>query len=290
MAVTIDQAFIRQYESDVKLAYQQGGSKLRNTVRLKTGVKGSQDRFQKVGKGSAVQKPRHGDIPPMNPEHSYVDATLEDWYGGDFVDSLDKLKINIDEQQALIDTSKNALGRKVDNLIIEAANASLPAGYQNTGAYNDYGSASYHNAIQAAVMEGFQSLNSYDVPDDGNRICVLGPHQWNHMLKVEEFSSADYVGPEQLPWLKGTQAKRWMNMLFMMHTGLKTANSAASRICLMYHKSAIGLAEGADVTTDITWQGTKAAWWVNAWISAGAIRIDPEGVWEFYAQDAAMTI
>lgn len=289
MANTIDQAFIKQYESEVKLAYQQGGSKLRNLVRLKTGVTGETDTFQKIGKGAATQKSRNGDIPPMNPAHSNVTATLEDWYGGDYVDSLDKLKTNIDEQQALIATSKNALGRKVDALIINAAHSSIPSSSTNTTAYGGYSQAQYHNAIQAATMEGFEFLNENDVPDDGDRVVVLGPHQWNHMLKVEEFSSADYVGSE-LPFLKGTQVKRWMNMLFMMHTGLKTANSGGSRICLMFHKSALGLAEGADVTTDVAWIATKAAWWVNAWISAGAVRIDAEGLWEFYAQDSAMAI
>ena len=33
MANTIDTAFIRQFESEVHLAYQRMGSKLRNTVR-----------------------------------------------------------------------------------------------------------------------------------------------------------------------------------------------------------------------------------------------------------------
>jgi len=37
MAVTIDQAFIKQFESEVHMAYQRQGSKLLNTVRFKFG-------------------------------------------------------------------------------------------------------------------------------------------------------------------------------------------------------------------------------------------------------------
>lgn len=290
MSVTIDQSFITQFESEVKLAYQQMGSKLRNTVRLKTNVVGSTARFQKLGKGAASTKSRHGDVPVMNAVHSYVDATLADWYAGDYVDKLDELKTNIEERKITVDTGAYALGRKVDDIIIDAAQLSLPSACKNTGAYSGYSNNNYDAAIKAAVIEGFAALNNADVPDDGQRLCVVGPHQWNHLLNVTEFASSDYIGADQHPWLAGTQARKWLNTLFLMHTGLDTANSAASRICLMYHKSALGLAEGQSITTDITWQGTKAAFFIDNMLSAGCIRIEDSGVWAFYAQDAAMTV
>ena len=289
MSNTIDQAFITQYESEVKLAYQQMGSKLRNTVRLKTNVTGSTVTFQKLGKGSASQKSRNGDVPVMNAVHSTASATMADWYAADYVDKLDELKTNIEERQVVVQTGAFGLGRKIDALVISAITASLGSSYQNSTAYGGYGSSAYNNALQDAVMEGFKALNDQDVPDDGGRICLVGPHQWNHLLKVTEFASSDYIGPNTLPWLAGTQAKRWLNTLFMMHTGLGTANSAASRICLMYHKTAVGLGEGQSVTSMIDWVPTKAAHLVDNMMSAGAIRIEDTGVWAFYAQEAKMT-
>ena len=41
MANTIDVAFIKQFESEVHMAYQRMGSKLRNTVRTSGNVRGS---------------------------------------------------------------------------------------------------------------------------------------------------------------------------------------------------------------------------------------------------------
>ena len=289
MSVTVDQAFITQYESEVKLAYQQMGSKLRNVVRTKTAVTGSVVTFQKLGKGAASQKSRHGDVPVMNAVHSNASATLSDWYAADYVDKLDELKTNIDERQVTVQTGAYGLGRKADNLIITAVTASLGAAYQNQTAYGGYGSSVYNNAIEAAVLQGFEALNSNDVPDDGLRVCLVGSHQWNHLLKVTEFASSDYVGAAQHPWLAGTQARKWLNTLFMMHTGLATANSGASRICLMFHKTALGLGEGQAITTTIDWVPQKAAHLIDNMLSAGAVRIEDEGVWAFYAQDAAMT-
>ena len=47
MSTSISTAFIKQFESEVHMAYQRMGSKLRNTVRQVNNVKGSQARFQK---------------------------------------------------------------------------------------------------------------------------------------------------------------------------------------------------------------------------------------------------
>ena len=54
MANTIDTAFIKQFESEVHLAYQRMGSKLRNTVRQANNVTGNTVRFQKIGTGAAT--------------------------------------------------------------------------------------------------------------------------------------------------------------------------------------------------------------------------------------------
>lgn len=50
MSVSIDNVFVKQFEADVHLAYQQMGTKLRSTVRGKSGVVGASTTFQKVGR------------------------------------------------------------------------------------------------------------------------------------------------------------------------------------------------------------------------------------------------
>src|SRR6188508_2898918 len=82
MSQEVSDAFIRQYESDVFVAYQRMGSKLKNTVRNKSGVNGSSTTFQKVGKGAAVQKARHAEISTMEVPHDPVECVLQDWYAG----------------------------------------------------------------------------------------------------------------------------------------------------------------------------------------------------------------
>ena len=264
MATTIDQAFIKQFEREVHEAYQRMGSKLRSTVRSKSNVKGASTVFQKVGKGAAGTKSRHGTVPVMNLEHDPIECLLADYYAGDWVDKLDELKINIDERQVIANAGAYALGRKTDELIIKALDAST-----------SFAGAATDGLTRDKVLAAFELLGAADVPDDGQRHAIVGWKQWSQLLSIEEFANADYVGPDELPW-RGTQAKRWLGSLWMPHSGL-TVNGGV-RSCHWYHRTAIGHASGADVQTDVTWHGDRAAHFVNSMMSQGAVLIDATGI------------
>ena len=99
MSTTIDQSFVKQFESDVHFAYQRMGSKLRNTVRTKTNVKGKSTTFQTAGAGIG-EKARHGQVPIMNLVHAPVECLLKDHYAGEYIDELDELKVNHEKMVA----------------------------------------------------------------------------------------------------------------------------------------------------------------------------------------------
>lgn len=241
------------------------GAKLRNTVRLAGRVQGASTTFQKVGKGTASTKSRHGLVPVMNVDHTNVLCMLADYYAGDWVDRLDEIKVNIDERQVIANAGAYALGRKTDALIIDAlATTTTAVGNYTTG------------LSKTLILQAFESLNAADVPDDGQRFGVVGAHQWNELLNLPEFSDSDYAGDAH-PWLKGTESRKWLGITWIMHTGLPLA-STDDRDVFLYHKTAIGHAIGQDVKTDITWHGDRAAHFVNHMMSQGAVLIDATGV------------
>ncbi len=266
MSISIDNAFVKQFEREVFEAYQRMGSKLRARVRSKNNVKGSSTVFQKVGAGTASTKSTHGMVPVMNLSHTAIEAVLYDYYAGDWIDKLDELKVNHDERQVIANAGAYALGRKTDELIINALTAS-------TNAVSD----SAAGMSLDKVLEAFQLLGNAEVPDDGQRTAVVGWKQWSQLLSIPEFASADYVGEDQMPF-KGTQAKQWLGTLWMPHSGLPINNTTGVRKCFWFHKTAIGHASGADVETDITWHGDRAAFFVNNMMSQGASLIDQSGV------------
>ena len=264
MSTSIDQAFIKQFEAEVFTAYQRMGSKLRGTVRSKNNVVGASTIFQKVGKGVASTKSRHGNVPVMNVDHSAIEVMLQDYYAGDWVDKLDELKTNIDERSVIANAGAYALGRKSDDLIIAALNAS-----SNT----IVNAATGLTLIK--VQKALELLGTYDVPDDGERYAVVGWRQWSDLLSLPQFASADYVGPDNLPY-KMTQAKKWLGTTWIAHPALPV--TAGVRRAFWYHKNAIGHAVGADIQSDISWHGDKAAHFVNNMMSQGAGLIDSTGV------------
>lgn len=264
MSVTVEQAFVKHFQSEVHMQYQQMGSKLRNTVRSKDGIQGSSTTFQKVGKGTASTKARHGKVPVMNVDHSPVECLLYDYYAGDWVDKLDELKSSISEQQVTAKAGAYALGRKTDELVIGQLDTST-----------NYAGADTDGLTKAKVLTAFEMMGEADVPDDGERYAVVGWKQWSDLLNIQEFANADYVGDDDLPW-KGTQAKKWLGTLWMPHSSLTATSSV--RYCYWYHKTAIGHAVGQDVKTDVTWHGDRAAHFINNSMSQGSVLVDPSGV------------
>ncbi len=264
MSVSIDQVFVKQFEADVHLAYQQMGTKLRATVRSKSGVVGASTTFQKVGRGTASTKSRHGIVPVMNLNHEPVECVLQDYYAGDWVDALDELKTNVDERRVVASAGAYALGRKTDELIVNAMK-------QSTNSVGDYSTGLTKDLILSAL----EVLNQNDVPDDGRRFAVVGVHQWNELLSMDEFVSADYVG-DNLPLISGGATKKWLGITWVLYNDLPLATS--NRDCFMYHATSIGHACGQEVKTDISWHGERAAHFISNSMSQGAVLIDNAGI------------
>lgn len=261
---TISASFVKHFEADVHTAYQQQGSKLKNTVRSKNNVKGASTTFQVIGTMAAQTKMRNQQITPSGVTHTPVECTLTDYYAGEWVDSLDELKTGHDERKALAAAGAYALGRKTDELIIDA----LKTATQTVGSASE-------GLTKERILEAFTLLNNNDVPDDSERYALVSPAQWNQLLSIEEFSSANYVG-ETYPMLTGSESRKWMGIVWIMHTGLPKTDS--THTCFIYHKTAVGHASGQDIKTDISWHGDYAAHFVSNMMSQGACLIDNKGV------------
>lgn len=289
MSTSISTAFIAQYERDVHEVFQRRGSLLMNTVRRKDGVVGATDTFQKIGKGIATTKARHGDVTPMNQDHTAIPVTLADFYAGDYVDKLDEAKTNIDERMAIASGGAMALGRKVDDQIMTALDGTT----QTTVTWT----LSSQAAIRNGAISSVEALWGNDVQNDGECYAVLSPHAWAMLMTVDEFKRADYV-QGSLPYVEGAQTQRfkdWMGVKWQFHTGVPSKGTSSAK-GFLWHKTAIGYASGAvpqniasaagtAIAADIQWVGPKVAHWVNHWMSGGCALIDDTGVIEMAIND-----
>jgi hypothetical protein len=290
MSTSVDESFVRQYEMEVHHLFQRQGGYLRSAVRTKDNVKGSSTTFQKIGKGTAVTKARHGVITPMNQDHTAIQCTLADFYAGDWVDKLDEAKVNHDERMAIAQGGAWALGRKVDDQIITAMDGTSQTAVS-------WSFASVHN-VENSLLATTRALDAADVPNDGMRYVALSPLAYSAAMKVTAFASADYVSPGNQVMEQGQPIftwRRWMNALWTSHTGLPNVGSSGTK-GFAWHRNAVGYATGAHagnaaenqaVQADITWHGDRAAHFVNHMMSGGATLIDDTGVHELTLNDSS---
>jgi len=264
MANTIDTAFIKQFETEVHMAYQRMGSKLRNTVRT-ANVTGSTVRFQKIGTAEATTKSRNGNVTPMELAHTNVEATMADFYAAEYIDKLDELKININERQAVAQSAAAALGRKTDSLLITAMDAGA-----NSTQIHDTSSA----VEKADLLSVFETFGTANLPEDGQRYIAMHPKGFADLFLITEFASSDFVGDQNLPFAGGMTMKEFLGFKIFS----TSAVAAGKSMC--YHTTAVGLGINSDVQTEVNYVAEKVSHLATSMMSMGAVVIDDNGIYE----------
>jgi hypothetical protein len=264
MANTIDQAFIKQFETEVHMAYQRMGSKLRNTIRS-TNVTGSTARFQKIGTGSASTKSRNGDVTTMELAHTNVEVTMADYYAAEYIDKLDELKININERQAVAQSAAAALGRQTDALIV----AAMDAGANATAIADTSGAL-----VKADLLTLFETFGTADIPEDGQRYLAMSPAGFADLFNINEFASSDFVGPQNLPFAGGMTMKEFLGFKIFSTSAVAGGKNFA------YHTTAVGIGINSDVQTEVNYVPQKVAHLATSMMSMGSVAIDANGIYE----------
>lgn len=279
MSTSISTAFIAQFDAEVKQAYQ-GASKLMNTVRTKTGVVGSTHRFPKMGKGLAQPRIPQSDVVPMNVTHSNATATLSDWEAPEYSDIYDLQKINYDERKELVTTISSAIGRRADQIVLDAADAGASATQvdENVGGTNS-------GLNVAKLRRAKRLLDAAGVPSS-DRTFVINANGLEDLLGEEKSTSIDYASVKAL--VNG-EVNTLLGFNFVMIEDRDEGGIALTgnlRKNFAYHKSAIGLAVGIDMRTEMNYIAEKTSWLTNGLYSAGAVGIDSEGIIEVLTYEA----
>lgn len=264
MSQEIVNVFINEYEPMVHMFYQQKGSRLRGTIRTKTGVNAESVYFPKAGVGTATKKARHGKIQPMSVDHDRVRCFIDAYYAGDWIDEADMVRTNINEKQVLAEVASAALGQNTDDLIINAA-------YQTTESLTEAGGA---GLTKAKVLESIKFFGENEA-FDGDITFVVAPQQWNDLLNITEFANAYYVDSKPFPNMPYKQAN-WLGVNFIMSNRL--AKVGNNRKCLIYNKTALGHAMNSDITTAAQYDATRDSYWVVSKNMEGTCLIDARGV------------
>ena len=279
MALSLSNAFVTLFDAEVKQAYQ-ARAMLVPAVRQRRGVEGSTVKFPKVGKGVATPRITQSDVTPMNVGFSNVTCTLQDWNAAEYSDIFSQAKVNFDERNELVQVVANAIGRRQDQLILDALNAS-----STSLTVDDNIGGTDTNMNVAKLREAKKLLDKNNVPFD-NRHIIVHANSLASLLAETSVTSADF---NTVRALVAGELNTFLGFTFHVlgdrsEGGLPLATAA--RTCFAFHRDAIGYAEGIAPRTEINYIPEKTSWLVNAVFSAGAVAIDDEGIVKITTNEA----
>jgi hypothetical protein len=242
-------------------------------TRARRGVEGSIVKFPKVGKGTATLRVPQTDVTPINASFSQVTLTLQDWNAAEYSDIFSQAKVNFDERQELVQVVAAAVGRRQDQMIIDAL---VNSGTTATVANSIGGSNT--NLNLAKLRDAKRLLDKNNVPPEGRHI-VIHANSLSNLLSETSVTSSDFNTVKAL-----VQGELNTFLGFTFHVlgdraeGGLPIDGSSDRKVFAFHQQAIGYGEGIAMRTEINYIPEKTSWLVNEVFSANAVAIDAEGI------------
>jgi len=272
MAVSINNAFVTLFDSEVKQAYQ-GQRLLAGVTRERSGVEGSTVKFPKIGKGSATIRVPQTDVTPLNVTYSQVTATMSDFIAAEYSDIFNQQKVNFNERQELVQVVSGAIARRMDQVVLDAlAAASSPGTVANS-----IGGANTDLNIEK-LREAKKIMDQKNVPSEG-RTMLIHANSLSALLGLTEVTSADFASVKAL--VTG-DVDTFMGFKFITFgdrdEGGLAIDGSSDRTLFAFHRDALGLGIGMNETSRVDYIPEKTSFLVASMFSAGAVAIDDDGI------------
>ena len=255
-----------EFDSMVKHAYAQKGL-LKPAVTIRNNVVGDSYKFRNMGKGLANQKATSADVVPMGVTYDFAVATLANWNAPEYTDIFDQAEVNFDEKQELADTIAGALGRRSDQLVIDAMDAVTPTTIA-------HGSAAL---TMAKVIEAQVALRGQGVPNS-NLFAAVNSAGLGGLLKDEKATSSDYQSVKALVSgdVNSLAGFQFVVLDDRAEGGLTVTTNIVDSY--FFNREAVGLAIGIDMKTSVDWVAQKTSWLCNGMLKAGSVVRDVDGI------------
>ena len=300
MSVTANTAFITEFDTMVKHAYQ-GMGMLRDTVRNRTQIGASQIRFPTLDAKAGVTRgtrqtsliqnvvqtaPAPGtsataanQILAINSllldfTHGNQTATMVDYVFPEMADEFDLSKINFDIKQEYAKAIGMSMGRTVDQVVINAANAA---------AVTQSVAAASSGMTIAKLLEAKRRLDANGVMNM-ERCFVHDAESLEELLTTTQITSTDY---NTVKTLVNGDVNTFLGFGFKMINDRSTATGSgegglplATNVVtnFAYAKDSIGLGFAMEPKTSVDYLPEYVSYLINGMISLGAVVIDPDGV------------
>jgi hypothetical protein len=290
--------YVKQFSTNVQLLLQQKGSRLRSAVMSGTHV-GSQaspvDQIAPVGANKVVS--RFAAMPRIDALLDRRWAFPVDYDLNQMIDSFDKLRILTDPSSHYVTNAVYALGRSMDQEIINAFFGNAFTGVDGTTSTSftagnkisvQQGSASPSGLSVAKLRQAKLKLMQNYVDLDSDPIyCAITAQQHDDLLAEVQVIDNDYNGGK--PVLEEGRISRFLGINFI-HTellGTGTDDQAGtSTLVPVWAKSGMYMGMWNDIQTDISQRKDIQGLPYQAYAKAtfGGARLDEKRVMMVYCR------
>lgn len=260
----VEQTF---FDSLVKAEYRSRGFLLRESIRFQRDVIGRTVDFRKVGQVIANKTGFMQSVTVQDPGYTKSSATLEKYTAATAVDTVQELTVNFDARMENAMLVADAMGRRSDQIIIDALNA-------NAGDTIADGGTNFTYAKWRQIMEFFED-NAVPL---GERFVAMSGSNLRSLLSEDQFINADYTRNMILDSGKVKEFLGFNVVVIPDMTEGGLAKDGNIRNALAWHKMSTGAAVGHDFRTEIHYLPRETSWLVNGIFSMGAVVIDDRGV------------
>lgn len=287
MSLELQTHYAIKYHDDLIELAQQRTSRLEGTVRTDPDyLEAKYGYFDRLGAIEAQEMTgRLQDTQWTEPDLTRRRIILRDFYVSTPIDKAERrrlLKARADSlPQKYLDNAIRGLLRKKDDLIIAAATGNAYGVDKDDAASAIALPSSQIVAVNssgltlAKLLSVKEIIDGADADPEEERTAVVTAKQVTNMLTTTEITSADYAGVKALAEGK---VDTFLGFNFIRSERL-TNDSSGDRQCLFYCKSALGLAMGEDIDTDIGVRRDKSmATQVWTDFSCDATRIEDEKI------------
>ncbi len=267
MSTSLTNVEQQEFDALVKAEYRSKGFLLRDTVRMKNNVIGATVQFRKVDQVIAVPTGYLQAVTIQDPDYTKHIATLIKYTAPTAVDEVQELTVNFDAKMENALLVAQAMGRRSDQIILNALNAD-PGGTIVDGGTN----MTYDKFTQ--IVEFFDN-NAVPL---GERFLALSASNIRSLEQEDQFVSTFYTRNDILDRAR-VREYLGVNLIIipqMTEGGLPQTGNVQS--ALAWHKMSTGMGIGENFRTEINYIAQNTAWLVNGVFSAGAVVIDNRGV------------
>ena len=267
MSISLTAVQQTDFDELVKAEYRSTGFLLRDAVRTKSDVIGSSVEFRKVDQVISVPTAYLAAVSIQDPDYTKVSCLIQKYTTPTAVDTVQELTVNFDAKMENAMLVGQGMGRRSDQIIIDAITADPGDTIVNGGANMNY----------VKFTQIYEYFEDHAVPK-GERWLALSASNVRSLMSDQEFVSTFYTENRILDrgYFLEYLGINVVTIPQMTEGGLLKVGNI--RTALAWHKMSTGMAIGHDFRTEINYMPDRTSYLVNGIFSAGAKVIDNRGV------------